>query len=60
MEDMSKYYNTECKYYSEVDYKPTCAIKMEMMFCSKNCAFCTNRYGSTKAYNAEVSVYRMK
>ena len=32
-------YNTSCKHYCECDNEPYCAIKMDMLFCTENCAY---------------------
>lgn len=36
-------YNKECRNYCEEDGKPFCAIKMDMCFCGKHCAFVNER-----------------
>lgn len=33
-------YNTSCRHYCEIDNEPYCAIKMDMVFCTENCAYC--------------------
>ena len=33
-------YNTDCRHYCEIDDEPYCDIKMDMLFCTENCAYC--------------------
>jgi len=35
-------WNTECEYYFERNGEPGCDIHMDMVFCTKNCAWASN------------------
>ncbi len=42
-------YNTDCKHYCECDNEPYCAIKMDMLFCTENCAYFEKLAGNQPA-----------
>jgi len=48
-------WNYGCRYYNQDSRgNRSCSCGMDMVFCSKKCAFATNVSGSTKAYDAPV------
>lgn len=49
-------WNTGCRYYCQSGEERSCSCGMDMIYCSKNCAFATNMAGSTVAYEAPVTV----
>ena len=49
-------FNYQCRYYCERAGERYCSIDMDMIFCGKDCAYATNRVGSTKLHNGVVVV----
>ena len=49
-------FNYQCRYYCEIAGERYCDIDMDMIFCGKNCAYATNRVGSTKVHDGVVIV----
>lgn len=48
-------WNYGCRYYNQDSSgNRSCSCGMDMVFCSKKCAFATNVAGSTKAYDAPI------
>lgn len=49
-------FNYQCRYYCERAGERYCDIDMDMIFCGKDCAYATNRAGSTKVHKGVVIV----
>lgn len=49
-------YNTTCRHFCMSDGERYCDIGMDMTFCGKNCAYASNRPGSSRVYESPVIV----